>query len=83
MKIQIASCFLALALITGCESTKTAQNGTLEQRMARYASADTSTEPAPPAEGPGDDLGSRAMDVNRNPALVPTPLLRDSAASSP
>ncbi len=84
MKIKIASCLLALGFITGCGSTQTAQNETLEQRMARYASADNSTEPAPPAEGPGPgDLGTGLMDINRNPALMPTPLLRDSAASDP
>jgi hypothetical protein len=81
MKIQIASCLVILAFFTGCETTQTAKNGTLEERMARYASADSSTEPAPPAEGPDNVPGDASLDVNRNPALVPSPLLRSSAAS--
>jgi hypothetical protein len=81
MKTKIASCLLALAFVTGCETTKTAKNGTLEERMTRIASADSATEPAPPAEGPDDVPADGTIDVNRNPGLVPTRLLRNSAAS--
>lgn len=81
MKIQIATCLLALAMLPACQTTRTAKTGTLEQRMLQqYASADT-TEPAPPAEGPQDVPAEGSSDVNRNPALVPSPLLRTSAAS--
>jgi hypothetical protein len=38
-------------------------------------------EPAPPAEGPEDVPANRGIDVARNPALVPSPLLRQDAAS--
>jgi hypothetical protein len=89
MKIEIAVCLLSLALLSACSSTSqtTAGHQTLEQRlMAKYASADTATapadEPAPPAEGPQDVPPDAPTSVYRNPALVPTPVLRYSAASS-
>jgi hypothetical protein len=83
MKIQIATCLLSLALLPACSTTQTtAVNQTSEQRMAaKYASIENAEEPAPPAEGP-DDIPAVPVDVKRNPGLVPTPLLRDSAASS-
>ena len=56
---------------------------TLEQRLlaqnSGYPSAD---EPAPPAEGPEDIPAEGPVDPNRNPGLLPTPLLRASAAGS-
>jgi len=86
MKIQIAACLLSLALLPACSTTSqtTASHQTLEQRlMAKYANADTTVgEPAPPAEGPEDVPAEGPNDVMRNPALVPTPELRLSAASS-
>lgn len=39
-------------------------------------------EPAPPAEGPEDVPAAGSIDPNRNPGLLPTPLLRASAAGS-
>jgi hypothetical protein len=83
MKIQIATCLLSLALLPACSTTQTTTaNQTTEQRMAaKYASIENAEEPAPPAEGP-DDVPAVPVDVKRNPGLVPTPLLRDSAASS-
>lgn len=51
--------------------------------MAKYAGNDAAAnEPAPPAEGPGDIPADAPTSVNDNPALVPTPALRLSAASS-
>jgi len=86
MKIEIAVCLLSAALLSACSSTSqtTAGHQTLEQRMAaKYATNDVnSTEPAPPAEGPGDVPSDAPNNVNDNPALVPTPALRLSAASS-
>lgn len=86
MKIEIALCLLSLALLPACSTTTqtTAQHQTLEQRLtAKYASTDTvAGEPAPPAEGPEDIPADAPQDVNRNPNLVPTPLLRLSAASA-
>jgi hypothetical protein len=88
MKIQIAASLLSLALLPACSTTQTtASHETLEQRMmAKYASADTrtlgtETEPAPPAEGPEDIPAEGPRDPDRNPALVPTPLLRYWASS--
>ncbi len=85
MKITIATCLLSLALLPACSTTQTtAQHDTLEQRlMAKYAATETTgEEPAPPAEGPEDIPADAPQDVFHNPTLVPTPLLRVSAASS-
>lgn len=86
MKIEIAACLLSLALLPACSTTSqtTAEHQTLEQRLtAKYASVDTTAvgEPAPPAEGPEDIPAEGPNDVDRNPALVPTPLLRYWASS--
>jgi hypothetical protein len=85
MKIEIAVCLLSAALLSACSSTSqtTASHQTLEQRlMAKYAGTDTNTaEPAPPAEGPDDIPSDAPNNVADNPALVPTPALRQSAAS--
>jgi hypothetical protein len=84
-KIRISACLLSLALLPACSSTSTmtSQHQTLEQRLtAKYANADTTTaEPAPPAEGPEDVPADTPSDVDRNPNLVPTPLLRYWASS--
>ncbi len=84
MKIQIATSLFCVALLSACSSTSqtTASHQTLEQRlMAKYAAADTKVgEPAPPAEGPEDVPAEAPNDVMDNPALVPSPALRQSAA---
>jgi hypothetical protein len=56
-----------------------------EMNAARLASAETTNlnEPAPPAEGPEDIPAEGPRDPIRNPALVPSPLLRANAAGSP
>jgi hypothetical protein len=88
MKIETAACLLCLALLPACSSTSqtTADHQTLEQRLtAKYAAADTTNtagvEPAPPAEGPEDVPAEGPVDPDRNPKLLPTPLLRYWAAS--
>ncbi|HEY2123994.1 MAG TPA: hypothetical protein VGG94_00915 [Chthoniobacterales bacterium] len=85
MKIEIAACLLSVALLSACSSTSqtTAEHQTMEQRlMAKYAGADSATaEPAPPAAGPDDVPADAPTTVMENPALVPTPLLRQTAAS--
>ena len=88
MITKIAACLLALSLLAACETTKTTQRTTLrEMNAARLASNDTTTanlnEPAPPAEGPEDIPSEGPRDPIRNPALVPSPLLRVNAAGSP
>jgi hypothetical protein len=86
MILKIVTSVFALALMSACQTTQTAQRQTLEQRTlakrqnhATYA-ANSDVEPPPPAEGP-QDAPDGAGDPNRNPALVPSPLLRYSAAS--
>jgi len=85
MKIQIAACLLGLALLPACSTTSmtTAQHQTLEQRlMTKYASVGTAMEePAPPAEGPEDVPADAPSNVDHNPTLVPSPLLRYWASS--
>ncbi|MEN3370274.1 MAG: hypothetical protein V7609_2417 [Verrucomicrobiota bacterium] len=87
MMIKIAACLLAVTFLASCETTRTTQRTTLrEMNSARLASNDTSSnlnEPAPPAEGPEDVPAEGPLDPNRNPALLPSPLLRVNAARSP
>ena len=83
MMIKIAACLLAVGFLASCESTKTTKRETLREMTARYASNSAVNEPAPPAEGPEDVPATRAMDPIENPALVPTPLLRQNAIGSP
>jgi hypothetical protein len=83
MKTKIALCLLAAALLPACTTTRTASNRS-NDKSARYAD-NTAAEPAPPAEGPQttDIPAEGPHDVAANPAYVPTPLLRRSAASQP
>ena len=88
MKLQSVVTLLSLAFLAACSSTSqttatTARRPTLEQRVAaKYASTDlNSQEPAPPAEGPEDVPAAGPDDVDRNPVLVPSPLLRYWASS--
>jgi hypothetical protein len=83
MKINTAVCLLSLVLLPACSTTRTTVgNPSMEQRkIAKYASTESAEEPAPPAEGPDDIPANVATDVRRNPGLVPTPVLRQSAAS--
>lgn len=83
MITKIAAGFLAVSLLAACQSTTTtAKRTTLrETNAARLASADTSsTDPMPPAEGPEEAIGEGPTDPVRNPAMVPSPLLRTNAA---
>lgn len=81
MMIKIAACLLTLGFLAACTTTTTTtKRETLREMNARYASNSTaSTEPAPPAEGPEDVPETRRFDLDGNPALVPSPLLRQSA----
>jgi hypothetical protein len=88
MITKIAACLLAISLLAACETTKTAQRTTLrEMNASRIASTDTTStnlnEPPSPAEGPEDVPSEGPRDPVRNPALVPSPLLRVNAAGSP
>lgn len=82
MITKITAGLLAITLFAACTSTSTTTKRTTlrETNAARLASTDTnSTEPAPPAEGP-ESVGAGPNDPARNPALVPSPLLRSSAS---
>lgn len=81
MMIKIATCLLALSLFTACQSTQTTSS---RQTMSQRLAANTSTsidEPPPPAEGPEDIPAEGPTDPQRNPNLLPTPLLRANAAA--
>jgi len=85
MKTKLPAGLFALALLSACSTTpEAAHHQTLEQRlMDKYAGADVAAaEPAPPAEGPEDIPAEAPADPTHNPTLVPTPLLRESAASA-
>ncbi len=87
MIIKIAACLLTLGFFAACGSTNTAKRETLREMTSRYASNEsapsTPNEPAPPAEGPEDVSADGSMDPVHNPALVPSPLLRENAAARP
>ena len=85
MITKITAGLLAVTLLAACETTTTAKRTTLrEMNASRLASTDTSsTEPAPPAEGPEDIPAEGPRDPIKNPAFVPSPLLRNNAAGGP
>lgn len=85
MIIKIATCLLTVTLLAACGTTTTAKRTTIREMTSRYASNDANSlnEPPPPAEGPEDVPGEGPADLNRNPALVPSPLLRLNAVGSP
>ena len=85
MITKITAGLLAITLLAACETTKTTQRTTLrEMNASRMASTDTNStnlnEPSAPAEGPEDIPAEGPRDPARNPALVPSPLIRANAA---
>jgi len=81
MKTKFALSLLVAALLPACTTVTTTSQSSTDDKASRYAAA---TEPAPPAEGPGVDIPSEGpRDVNTNPAYMPSPLLRGSAAGGP
>ncbi len=83
--IKIATCLLALTALSACQTTQpTAARSSMEGRLVAQNTTGPNqlAEPAPPAEGPEDVPANGTIDPNRNPGLVPTPLLRSNAASS-
>ena len=87
MMIKFATCLLAVSLLAACQSTsstaqrETTGRQTLAQRVAMQSAVNPNSpdEPAPPAEGPEDIPAEGPVDPNRNPGLLPTPLLRANA----
>ncbi len=86
MNCKFTFCLLAFVSLVACQATTTTtKRETLREQNARYASTQSATgaanEPAPPAEGPEDV--SADLDPVHNPALLPSPLLRQNAAGGP
>jgi hypothetical protein len=81
MKTKLAlSLLLAAVLLPACTTTKTA-SVRRDYKSTRYAN---NAQPVPPGGGPEADIPAEGpADLNANPAYVPTPLLRASAAASP
>lgn len=72
---------LATAFLAACETTRITPSATMKPALAERLAVLNTDEPMPPAEGPEDVAPGPAQDPNRNPGLVPSPLLRYSAAS--
>jgi hypothetical protein len=79
MKLIIG--LFALALLAACETTRITPTATMKPALADRLAVLNTDEPMPPAEGPEDAPLGPAQDPTRNPGLVPSPLLRYSAAS--
>ena len=78
MKTKLALGLLLTALLPACTTVKST-SGSAEG--SRYASG--SREAAPPSEGPLADIPAEGPADIRNPAYMPTPLLRATAISGP
>ena len=80
MKLIIG--LFALGLLAACETTAPiTPTATMKPGLAERLAVLNTDEPMPPAEGPEDVAPGPARDPTRNPGLVPSPLLRYSAAS--
>jgi hypothetical protein len=71
-----------IAFLTACQTTTISPNAKMKSALAEHLAALHTEEPMPPAEGPEDVGPGPAQDPTRNPGLVPSPLLRYSAASA-
>jgi len=72
---------LVLAFFAACETTQVTPTAKTKPALAERMAVLNTDEPMPPAEGPEDVAPGPAQDPTRNPGLVPSPLLRYSAAS--
>jgi hypothetical protein len=70
-----------LAFLTACETATITPTASMKPALADRLAVLNTDEPMPPAEGPEDVAPGPARDPTRNPGLVPSPLLRYSAAS--
>ena len=73
---------LALGFLAACETTTITPTAKTKPALAERMAVLNTDEPMPPAEGPEDVAPGPAQDPGRNPGLVPSPLLRYSAASA-
>jgi hypothetical protein len=72
---------LFLVILGACETTTITPTAKTKPGLAERMAVLNTDEPMPPAEGPEDVAPGPAQDPTRNPGLVPSPLLRYSAAS--
>ena len=79
--MKVIAGFIAFALLAACETTRITPTATMKPALAERLAVLNTDEPMPPAEGPEDVPPGPAQDPTRNPGLVPSPLLRYSAAS--
>ena len=79
MKPTIA--LFIFAFLTACQTTTITPTAKTKPGLAERLAVLNTDEPMPPAEGPEDVAPGPAQDPTRNPGLVPSPLLRYSAAS--
>jgi len=79
MKPTIA--LFVFAFLTACQTTTLTPTVKTNPALAERLAVLNTDEPMPPAEGPEDVAPGPAQDPTRNPGLVPSPLLRYSAAS--
>ena len=79
MKLIIG--LLGLAFLAACETATITPTASMKPALADRLAVLNTDEPMPPAEGPEDVAPGSARDPTRNPGLVPSPLLRYSAAS--
>ena len=79
--MRVIMLLFALSLLTGCATTTITPTAAMKPALADRLAVLNTDEPMPPAEGPEDVAPGPAQDPNRNPGLVPSPLLRYSAAS--
>jgi hypothetical protein len=67
--------------LTACQTTTSTPTAKTDPAVAARLAVLNTDEPMSPAEGPEDLAPGPAQDPTRNPDLVPSPLLRYSAAS--
>ena len=77
MKLRLMVSLLAAALLPACTTVKTTSDTSRRgDKRLSYTG-----QPVPPAGAPEGDIPSEGPpDINANPAYIPTPLLRTSAA---
>jgi hypothetical protein len=79
MKLIIG--LFVLTLLAACETATITPTASMKPALADRLAVLNTDEPMPPAEGPEDVAPGPARDPTHNPGLVPSPLLRYSAAS--
>jgi hypothetical protein len=70
-----------LAFLAAFETDTITPTALMKPALADRLAVLNTDEPMPPAEGPEDVAPGPARDLTHNPGLVPSPLLRYSAAS--